>query len=60
MDVDDGAAPSTTSKTSLRKRSEIKKARRKVKPRNAIAFPKSKGKGALKPFSDSRVRKQRK
>jgi hypothetical protein len=61
MDVDDGAAPSTTtSKSSLRKRSQDKKSKRNVKPRNAISFPKSRGKGALKPFSESRVRKQRK
>lgn len=35
------------------------KMERRKKPKNQIAFPTSRGKGALKPFSESRVRKRR-
>jgi hypothetical protein len=66
MDVDETGgftAPDPTSKTQLKKRDDREKAKNKAnrrrKPRNTIAFPKSKGKGALMPFSDTRIRKQR-
>ncbi|KAF2273840.1 uncharacterized protein EI97DRAFT_435756 [Westerdykella ornata] len=66
MEVDEAAAAtaettaaSSISKTQAKRKDRVKKARRQ-KPKNAIAFPKSKGKGALKPFSESRVKKARK
>lgn len=55
MEVD-GAATSS----SKPKRKDDRKSKRKVrgrKPRNQISFPTSRGKGALKPFSDGRIRK---
>ena len=57
MDVD-GATASTT-KSRKRSTDKVKSKRKNVKPRNAISFPKSRGKGALKPFSDSRIRKRK-
>lgn len=58
MDVDGEAAPS---KRKHKNRKTIRKAKmeRRKKPKNQIAFPSSRGKGALKPFSESRVRKRR-
>jgi hypothetical protein len=54
---DDGThvASSSSNKKRINK-SKLKKLR---KPRNSIAFPATHGKGALKPFSESRVRKTR-
>lgn len=56
MDVDD-----KTAKKPHRKQSEKKtKKERSRKPTNSIAFPKSRGKGALKPFTGkSRVSKRK-
>lgn len=56
MDVD--GAETSTKAPKKRNNNDKTKAKRKIKPRNQIAFPKSKGKGALKPFSDSRIRKR--
>lgn len=56
MEVD-GAA--TRSSIPNRKKVNRSKLKRKTKLKNSITFPKSRGKGALKPFSDSRVRKRR-
>ena len=57
MDVDGASAP----KRKLKDRKTIHKAKmeRRKKPKNQIAFPARRGKGALKPFSDSKVRKRR-
>jgi hypothetical protein len=60
MEVDDGAAPASSKAPKKRNNNDKTKAKRKIKPRNQVAFPKSRGKGALKPFSDSRIRKSRK
>lgn len=56
MEVDGAETGAKASKK--RNNNDKTKAKRKIKPRNQIAFPKSKGKGALKPFSDSRIRKR--
>jgi hypothetical protein len=58
MDID-GAASQPKSKPKDRKLARKAKKLRRVKPKNAIVFPTSRGKGALKPFSESRVRKSR-
>ncbi|KAF2203439.1 hypothetical protein GQ43DRAFT_461571 [Delitschia confertaspora ATCC 74209] len=60
MDVDGDAAATTTSSSNLKnKKINKSKLKKRQKPRNQISFPKSKGKGALKPFSNSRVSKRR-
>ncbi|KAJ4303102.1 hypothetical protein N0V90_001993 [Kalmusia sp. IMI 367209] len=58
MDVD---GESARSKSKPKDRKAIRKARmeRRKKPKNQIRFPTTRGKGALKPFSESRVRKRR-
>lgn len=58
MDVDGEQA---ASKRKHKDRKTIRKAKmeRRKKPKNQIAFPTTRGKGALKPFSESRVRKRR-
>ncbi|ORY17689.1 hypothetical protein BCR34DRAFT_555322 [Clohesyomyces aquaticus] len=53
MDIDGDAA---TSAKSTKKRVHRSKLNRRRKPRNQITFPQSRGKGALKPFSESRTR----
>jgi hypothetical protein len=58
MDVDGENAPSKR-KFKDRKTIHKEKMERRKKPKNQMAFPTSHGKGALKPFSDSRVRKRR-
>lgn len=65
MDVDGeaAAAPSSTS-TSARKPNKKQGDRRSKntrgpKARNSMTFPASKGKGALKPFTGSRVNKRK-
>ncbi|KAF2114882.1 hypothetical protein BDV96DRAFT_576058 [Lophiotrema nucula] len=64
MEIDDGATPATRkplSKTQKKKMEEKKSkgSQRRRKPRNQISFPQTRGKGALKPFSESRVAKRR-
>ena len=60
MDVDGDAAASTTSKSKQKDRKAMRKARklRRTKPKNAIRFPTTRGKGATKPHSKSRVSKR--
>jgi hypothetical protein len=57
MDVDGENA----SKRKHKDRKTVRKAKmeRRKKPKNQISFPTTRGKGALKPFSESRVRKRR-
>ncbi|KAF2657390.1 hypothetical protein K491DRAFT_594942 [Lophiostoma macrostomum CBS 122681] len=64
MEVDDGgatAAASAANASKSKKRTDRPKSkkRKQQKPRNAIAFPQSRGKGALKPHSEGRVSKRR-
>ncbi|KAF2680711.1 hypothetical protein K458DRAFT_311113 [Lentithecium fluviatile CBS 122367] len=58
MDIDGAPA---ASKSKPKDRKAIRKARklRRTKPKNQMSFPATRGKGALKPFSESRVRKRR-
>ncbi|KAF2463750.1 uncharacterized protein BDR25DRAFT_307624 [Lindgomyces ingoldianus] len=56
MDVD-SATPA--SKSSSKKKIHRSKINRRRKPRNQITFPQTRGKGALKPFSESRTRVQK-
>ncbi|KAF1957551.1 hypothetical protein CC80DRAFT_592798 [Byssothecium circinans] len=58
MDVD-GAAASATTKSKPKDRKAIRKARKMKgrKPKNSIAFPATRGKGALKPFSGAKNRR---
>ena len=60
MDLDDPSTSTTTTKKPHRSQAEKKtKKERARKPRNSITFPKSRGKGALKPFTGkSRVGKR--
>lgn len=58
MDVD-GAASQPKLKVKDRKAQHKVRMERRKKPKNQIAFPATRGKGALKPFSESRVRKRR-
>lgn len=58
MDVD-GEKSGSKRKHKDRKTIHKEKMLRRKKPKNQIAFPASRGKGALKPFSESRVRKRR-
>ena len=55
----DGTHAASSSKPKDRKAIRKAKKLRRVKPKNALAFPATRGKGALKPFSGSRVRKSR-
>lgn len=55
----DGAPAASKAKPKDRKALRKAKKLRRVKPKNALAFPATRGKGALKPFSESRVRKAR-
>ncbi|KAF2004520.1 hypothetical protein P154DRAFT_426732 [Amniculicola lignicola CBS 123094] len=55
----DGAAPSSSRPKSSKKKLSKKDTRRR-KPRNTISFPATRGKGALKPFSESNERVRRK
>lgn len=57
MDVDGAAAAAMKSKKNKDKAQSRKQLRRK--PQNKVSFPTSRGKGALKPFSGSRVGKRR-
>lgn len=57
MDVD--AAAAAVKKSSKKDDRKVRKAGRARKPQNSIAFPKSRGKGALKPFTGGRVTKRR-
>jgi hypothetical protein len=60
MEVDDAASTISRRPNSKKRRvSKKEKAQARKKPRNQISFPKSRGKGALKPHSESRVRKRR-
>lgn len=58
MDVD---GENASSKRKHKDRKTVRKAKmeRRKKPKNQISFPTTRGKGALKPFSESRVRKRR-
>lgn len=56
MDVE-GAAARTSKKKTHKENSKSRKQLRQ-KPKNKISFPKSRGKGALKPFSTGRVNKR--
>ena len=58
MDVD-GTRPPSASASSTKKRFNKSKLKRNRKPRNSITFPQTRGKGALKPFSENRVRKRK-
>lgn len=58
MDVD-GTAPTSLSKSKSKGKINKSKLKKRTKPRNQISFPATRGKGALKPFSESRVRKRR-
>ena len=60
MDVD-GEGEKSSKRKQHKDRKTIHKAKmeRRKKPKNQISFPTSRGKGALKPFSESRVRKRR-
>ncbi|KAF2796327.1 hypothetical protein K505DRAFT_300541 [Melanomma pulvis-pyrius CBS 109.77] len=49
----------STSASSNKKRVNKSKLKKLRKPRNSITFPQTRGKGALKPFSESRVRKRK-
>ena len=60
MDVD-GAATATASNKSSSKNKDKSQSRKQLrrKPQNKVTFPTSRGKGALKPYSGSRVGKRR-
>ncbi|OAG05502.1 uncharacterized protein CC84DRAFT_1090790 [Paraphaeosphaeria sporulosa] len=58
MDVD-GERSGSKRKHKDRKTIHKEKMLRRKKPKNQISFPTSRGKGALKPFSESKVRKRR-
>lgn len=60
MDMDMDGVP-TTSSSKPKDRKAIRRAKklRRTKPKNRVEFPTTRGKGALKPFSESRVRKRR-
>lgn len=58
MDVDGTASTSSKSKQKDRKAMRKAKKLRRTKPKNAIRFPTTRGKGATKPFSGSRVNKR--
>ncbi|KAF2128564.1 hypothetical protein P153DRAFT_293130 [Dothidotthia symphoricarpi CBS 119687] len=57
MDVD--AAASAAKKSSKKDDRKVRKPGRARKPQNSMTFPKSRGKGALKPFTGGRVNKRR-
>ena len=59
MDVDGESAGGPKRKPKDRKAIRKAKIERRKKPKNRITFPTTRGKGALKPFSESRVRKRR-
>lgn len=59
MDVDDESAPTKSKRKFDRKAMRKARKQRGRKPKNQISFPATRGKGALKPFSESRVRKRR-
>jgi hypothetical protein len=54
MEVD--GATTTTKSTKSRKNKDSSQTRKQLraKPRNKVSFPKSRGKGALKPFTGGR------
>ncbi|KAJ4366890.1 hypothetical protein N0V83_007418 [Neocucurbitaria cava] len=58
MDVDGTATASAAKKSSKKDKGQSRKQLRR-KPQNKISFPSSRGKGALKPYSGSRVGKRR-
>ncbi|KAJ4354005.1 uncharacterized protein N0V89_005737 [Didymosphaeria variabile] len=57
----DPLSPEWLSDQRLTDRKTVHKAKmeRRKKPKNQISFPTTRGKGALKPFSESRIRKRR-
>lgn len=57
MDVDGAAVSKTAAKKASKDKSQSRKQLRR-KPKNKIAFPASRGKGALKPFTGGRVKKR--
>jgi hypothetical protein len=57
MDVD-GAAKAKSSKKANKDNSQTRKQLRR-KPKNRVTFPATRGKGALKPYSGTRVSKRR-
>jgi len=59
MEMEIDGTRSTSSASSNKKRINKSKLKKIRKPRNSITFPQSRGKGALKPFSESRVRKRK-
>jgi hypothetical protein len=62
MEIDgvDAAAAAAAPKGKPKDRKAMRKAKKDLrrKPKNSISFPKTRGKGALKPHSESRVRKR--
>ena len=59
MEMDIDGVPTASSKPKDRKAIRRAKKLRRTKPKNRVEFPTTRGKGALKPFSESRVRKRR-
>jgi hypothetical protein len=61
MEVDGETAPAPTSTRKPNKKQGDRRSKntRGPKARNAMTFPASKGKGALKPFTGSRVNKRK-
>jgi hypothetical protein len=57
MEVD--GATATSAKKSAKKDKSLSRKQLRRKPQNKVTFPTSRGKGALKPFSGSRVGKRR-